>query len=229
MCFSAALGWTSITNGSMCRAVLPAASEKKSSTPASLDVSSDFTRETRSASSRRVTTGPTAVSSSSSVPRRMPRARVILMSGASDGASSPASSCSMRARSQPARSASSSADRPSDSRTATIFSAIRLFSAMALILPPGPTARGARYEHDSGNTLVRGARGRQRSGRGPRGKRRGARGTYSATGTHSALSQMLPTAWTPSSVISSVWMSNPGIRPSRPFTRLSRYASPASR
>ena len=88
-------------------------------------------RVTPAASSRRVTTGPTLVSSSSSVPSRTPSARVILMSGASEGASSPPSSRSIIAASQSQRSASSSTDSPSDSRSVVSFAPMRLPSAMA--------------------------------------------------------------------------------------------------
>jgi len=65
-------------------------------------------------------------SSSSSVPRRQPKARVILMSGASDGASSPASSPSMTPASQPLRSATCSTLSPSDSRSVASFTPIRV-------------------------------------------------------------------------------------------------------
>ena len=118
-------GCTSITNGSMCRADLPEASERKSSTPVPVPVSRSFRRSTAAASSLRVTTGPTAVSSSSSVPRRTPSARVTLISGASDGGISPLSRRSIVAESQSQRSASSSVESPSDSRSVVSLLPIR--------------------------------------------------------------------------------------------------------
>ena len=74
--------------------------------------------------------GPRFSSSSMSVPRRTPNARVILMSGARDAGSSPRSKPSMTETSHPQRSARSRLDRWWAVRRVTIFSPGLLSSAI---------------------------------------------------------------------------------------------------
>jgi len=132
-----------MTKGSMCRDAFDAASAWKVRTPASEAVSSDLSRVAVSMSPPRVTTGPSDGSSSSRVPSRTPRARVTLMRGARDGASSPASSPVMTAGEQPQRSARSVTLRFRDSRRVVSLLPIEVSGATGSVLsepgsPPQP-------------------------------------------------------------------------------------------